>query len=468
MRIAFVTVVLLAQLFLGTLVSAQPQEVLGPAPSESPAPVVLPPAGIVPEAISLDIIGAPVADPQFLYVQIRDALDRQIRPTLRPNAGIRYGTFNPRFLQPLASGTSTVVNVTVTIVGDLLTSTVTGTTAVTLNGVVIPPAPPTVLFLSDDPEYLRGDGLIFRGEVSTRPTRLYYYHSNVGLPRSVDVVLTAATPSRVHLVQAHAGPDPDVLSVGHSVSRDYLVYQQANAGMVVDIVPGKPFIVRHGLLQGEVLAGAVDMHVLEGGPIVVSVVGASAGSRPETYLEGPQQPYDGHNRHGTFNLDGFGALEATYTAGGPDVAVQFGLRTPTPPNVNPDDGGRDFGDYGVMRRITFTLVNPTDDTKVVYFYKRPVGGPVRSSFLVDGELKEIGCARLPGDAWRDDVSFHHIQTMDPDSHDDHGRACYPLEFGPSICVAEDKTGRLATVVLPGQRLQRHQSPTKIYGAETGR
>ena len=44
------------------------------------------------------------------------------------------------------------------------------------------------------------------------------------------------------------------VSVGHAVSRDYLRFQQANAGIVIDIVPGKPFIVRHSLLlQGEVV-----------------------------------------------------------------------------------------------------------------------------------------------------------------------------------------------------------------------
>jgi hypothetical protein len=436
-----VVAVLIAQLVLGAPAAAQNEEPPAPIPSASPGPAVLPPAGIIPANISLDITGAPFADPRFLFVQIRDALDRQIRPTLRPNAGIRYGTFNPWPLVPLASGERTAVNVTVTIVGDLLTSTVTGITTVTLNSTVVPAARPTVLFLSDDPEYLRGEGLIFRGEVGNRPTRLYYYHSNVGSPRNVDVVLTAATPSRVHLVHSHAGPDPDVLAVGHSVSRDYLLNQQSNAGIVVDLVPGKPFIVRHGLmLQGEVVAGTVDMNVLEGGPIVVSVIGAAAGSRPEQYLDGPQQPYDGHNRRGRFNLDGFGALEATYTAGGLDVAVQYGLRTPSPANLDPDDSGRDYGDYGVLHKITFTLVNPTDVPRVVYFYKKPLGGPVRSSFLVDGELKEIGCARLPRRYLvatyllpPRSTSASIILTMTD------GGAYYPLEFGVSEAPPLPKT-----------------------------
>lgn len=434
-RNAIVGLLAIALLIVGSPVVAQPDETPAPSPSASPAPgapLSLPPAGVVPPSISLDLTGLPAAEAAFLDVQIRDALDRQIRPTLRPNASIRFGPIVPWPLIPLASGDRAAVNVTVTIVGDAVTSTATGVTTVTLNGVVIAPAPPSVLFLSDDPEYLQSEGLVFRDEVAAdRPTRLYYYHSDIGAPRDLDVVLTAAIPSRVHLVHSQSGPDPDVLAVGHAVSRDYLRFQQANAGIVIDIVPGKPFIVRHSLLlQGEVVAGAVDVHVLHGGPVTVSVVATAAGGRPEPYLDGPRVPFDGHNRHGAFNLEGFGALEQSYTVGGPDVAVRYGLRTPTPPNLDPSDLGRDFGDYGILHRITFTLVNPTDTARVVHFYEKPLGGPVRSSFLVDGQLKEVGCARLSQRYWVTSYQLPpHSTSASTTLTMTDGGAYYPLEFG---------------------------------------
>lgn len=278
--------------------SAQPVETPLPQPAPVSSPP-LPPAGAIPANISLDVTGSP-ADASFLDKQIRNALDREIRPTLQAGAGIGYGPIVPWPLAPLAQDARTAVNVTVRIAGDATSVPVTATTTVTLNNATVPPAPPVVLFLSDDPEYFLSEGLAFRGTVTAdKPSRLYYYHSDIGLPRDLDVVLTATAPSRVHLIQSEAGPDLDVMAVGHTVTRDLLRFQQANAGTIVDVVPGKPFVLRHVLmLQAEAVAGAVDLHVLNGGAVTVSVVGTPAGGRPETYLAGPRMPFDGHQRHG--------------------------------------------------------------------------------------------------------------------------------------------------------------------------
>ncbi len=426
-----VVILTLALAFIGSAAGAQ--QIPTPASSLPAVPsAALPPAGVIPANISLDVTGSPVADAAFLDRAIRAALDRQIGPTLRPGASAAYGPIVPWPLLPLASGTRAAVNVTVTVGGDGTSAPVSGVTMVTLNGVVVPPAAPTVLYLSDDPEYLQSDGVIFRGGVAAeRPARLYYYHSVIGLPRDLDVVLTASAPSRVQLIQSEAGPDLDVMSVGHTVSRDSLRYQHDNEGIVVDLVPGAPFVVRHALLlQGEVAAGAVDVHVVSGGAVAVAVVGSPAGSRPEAYLGGPRVPFDGHRRHGAFDLSGYGDLAETYTVGGPPAMVHYGARVPTPRNLDPSDDGRDYGDYGVVHRITFTLVNPTDDSRRIYLYEKPLGGPVRSTFLIDGQLKELGCVRLPQPyaltAYQ--LAPHTTGATTTVTMTDGG-SFYPLEFG---------------------------------------
>jgi hypothetical protein len=422
----FVAMLGMALVLSGRVAGAQPTE--APSPAPSPAPPV---AGAIPSGIALDVTGSPAADPAFLDAQIRAALDRRIRPTLRAGASIRYGPIVPWPLLPLPSGSRAAANVTVTIAGDPGDASVTGTTTVTLNGVVVAPVPPALLFLSDDPEYLQSEGLIFRGSVTPeRPARLYYYHSNIGVPRDLDVVLTATVPSRVHLISSDAGPDLDVMSVGHSVTRDLLRFEQDNEGVVVDVEPGKPFIVRHGLiLQGEVVAGAVDVHVLSGAA-GVSVISSSAGGRPEAYLDGPRVPFDGHRRHGTFDLTSFGAIAQTYTAGGPPASVQYGGRLPTPRNLAPSDDGRNFGDYGVVHRITFTLLNPTDDPRLVYLYEKPLGGPVRSTFIVDGQFKELGCVRLPQPYWVTTYQLApHSSGASTTVTMTDGGSFYPIEFG---------------------------------------
>ena len=407
-------------------------------------PASLPQAAVIPASISLDVTGSPAADPTFLDAQIRAALDREIRPTLRPGASVNYGPIVPWPLLPLAAGTRAAVNVTVSVSASDGSAPVNGITTVTLNSVAVDPEAASVLFLSDDPEYLQTDGLIFRQNVvPSRPARLYYYHSDIGLPRDLDVVLTAAVPSRVHLIQSEAGPDLDVMSVGHTVSRDFLRYEQNDEGTVVDIVPGKPFVVRHTMiLQGEVAAGAVDMDVLRGA-VSVSVVGSAAGGRPDAYLAGPRVPFDGHRRHGAFDLASNAAISGTYTVGGPATTLQYGSRSTAPRNIDPADDGRDYGDYGVIHRITFTLVNPTDTPHLVYLYEKPLGGPVRSSFVIDGQLKEVGCVRVPQPYWLTTYQLPaHSTGASTTLTMTDGGSFYPLEFGVTDAQPSPYTPRV--------------------------
>jgi hypothetical protein len=418
---------------LATARAAGAQSAATPPPQPAPPSAApLPPAGTIPSNVTLDVTGA-LVDGTFLDKQIRNALDREIRRTMQAGVSISYGPIVPWPLPPLAQGSRTAINVTVHVAGDGTSVPVTGVTTVTVNNVAVAAASPAVLFLSDDPEYFLSEGLAFRGTVTPDgAARLYYYHSNIGLPRDVDVVLTAPTPSRVHVIASEAGPDLDVMAVGHTVSRDVLRFEQGGVGTIIDVVPGKAFILRHVLmLQAEAVAGAVDLHVLNGGPVTVWVVGSPAGGRPETYLAGPRMPLDGHNRHGTFALGDFGALAATYTIGAEaPAAVTYGGRDVTPRNLDPNDPGRDLGDYGVVHRITFTLNNPTDDAHPVYLYEKPLGGPVRSTFFIDGQLKELGCARLARPYWITTYQLPpHSSGATTTVTMTDGGSFYPVELG---------------------------------------
>jgi hypothetical protein len=402
-----------------------------PEPAASVAP--LPAAATVPANLSLTVTGSP-AGGAFLEDAIRGAVDRAIRPTLRPGASMRFGPIVPWPIPPLAAGERMAVAVSVTVAGDAQTAWVTGVTTVDVTNVPTMRAAPSVLLLSDDPEYVQSDGPVFRGRVEPgKSARLYYYHSNIGLPRDIDVLLTAQTAARVHVIQSRGGPDRDVMAVGHAVSRDFLLREQQNEGTIVNLVPGAPYVVRHDLmLQGELVAGAVDVSVLGGGPVGVAVVASPAGGTPAAYLSLPRVPFDGHRRHGAFELDGFGELSATYTVGGPDAAVRYGGAHPSPKNVDPSDAGRDLGDYGIVHRVTFTLVNPTDAAVPVYLYEKPLGGPVRSTFFVDGQMKEVGCARLAQPYWFMTYQLApHSSAASTTLTMTDGGSYYPIEFGVS-------------------------------------
>jgi hypothetical protein len=211
-------------------------------------------------------------------------------------------------------------------------------------------------------------------------------------------------------------------------------------GVIVDVTPAKPVIVRHVLLlQGEVIAGNVDVAPISGN-VAVSVVASAAGASPLQYVSGPRVPYDAHHRHGTFDLASVPPLSASYTVGGPNVAVTYGTRATPPRNIDPADNGRDLGDYGAVRRIDFTFANPTQTPHIVYLYEKPLGGPVRSTFIVDGALKELGCVRvaqpylvatyqLPPQS----TGASHTLTMTD------GGSFYPLEFGVTDVMPQATT-----------------------------
>jgi len=138
-------------------------------------------------------------------------------------------------------------------------------------------------------------------------------------------------------------------------------------------------------------------------------------------------------------------LAGSYTVGGPDVAVQYGTRTATPANVDPADPGHDYGDYGIVHQITFTLVNPSDFTSTVYLYEKPLGGPVRSSFVVDGQLKELGCVRVPKPYWiaTYQVPPHTTGATTTVTMTDGG-SFYPIEFGVTNAQPAPVTPRVGT------------------------
>lgn len=373
-----------------------------PSPSATPSPSPSPPAapaGVIPASATLTVTGAPL-EPDVLEREVQAALDRLIRPTLQPGASIAYGPIVPAPpALPPDYITTVVVPVTIGGVGDF--APVTGTTTVDLTNLALEPPVPSLLFFDDDPEYVSEVGVLSRYTVDAGTARLYYYHDDLGLPKDIAVIVSAAsaTPSRVQLIDVDAGPNLDVMSVGDEVSRDFVQEQLGDEGIVADVAPGSPILVHDALtLAGELVAGAIDVRVLMGGPVTLTVVASPAGEDPLAYLGAPYVARDGKNRHGAFDVAGFGLETLAYDVGGPDAAYVFGGDgddPPSPPNVDPFDPGRDRGDYGVVQQLTFDIANPLDDPAPVYLYEEPRGGVVRSNFLVDGVLEQLGCARLP-------------------------------------------------------------------------
>ncbi|MDP9023827.1 MAG: hypothetical protein M3N13_00445, partial [Candidatus Eremiobacteraeota bacterium] len=352
-------------------------------------------AGTVGPSAVLRVTGDPL-DPAWLQAQIAATVARS---TLVQNGTlVQTGSFT---LPPsLAAGSSALVSVPVTIASnDDRYFSVSKTTSVTIENVLATPFTPSLLFYDDDPEKLASDGVLYRGTISAqRPARLYYYHQNGAQPRDLIVTLAAERgPATVVVIDSTAGPNADVLTVGHNATRNFLQMKPANEGVVLDVFAEQPYVL-HAIPMGaaELVAGNVDFKVRAGGPITVTVLAAPSGATAAQIAAlsaQPQLPGDGHRRTGMFTIpESYSSQTLAYSVGDPDVSTLYGGTTPPPAQAG--QAGKDYGDYGVLREIDFDTFNPTGAPAVVYLYEKPQGGVVRSSFVVNGMLHEVGCARV--------------------------------------------------------------------------
>lgn len=398
-------------------------------------------AGAVPPSLTLRVTGTQI-DPRWLSSLVQKTLLRSAQ--LQPGAAANVLLFT---LPPaLGPGASAAIPVPVHISGGDQFFDVDETSTVELQNVAAAPFSPPFLMYDDDPEKLTATGVLFRGQVNAdAPARLYYYHENGVGQRELAVVLTSNAPSTVQLIDASAGPNIDVMSVGHAVTRDFLAAKPLNEGIVVDVEPQTPYVAdRFSMNRLDGAAGSIGIRVLSGASVTVTVVAASPGGLTPAQLPAvlslPKLPDDGHHRTGLFSLANYASDTIAYTAPGPDAGMQYGMHTP-PAAVQPGDpaaAGHDYGEYGVLRTLNFDIDNPLAQPQTLYLYERPMGGAVRSSFLVNGTLVQVGCARV-SERYQigDPITVPpHSKLVLPVQTMTDGGSNYPLEVGLSAAVPQ--------------------------------
>jgi hypothetical protein len=252
------------------------------------------------------------------------------------------------------------------------------------------------------------------------------------------------------MVESFAGPNIDVMTVGHTASKNFLIQEPHNEGVVIDLTNGAPFFRRDvPMLMQQGVANIADFQILQGGPVTITVLAASPNVPVASLLYAPQLPGDGKGRHGVFALGAYGGQRIDYTVGTQDTFVTIGDRDQTVPKAAAADPGADFGDYGVMFNLTLVAHNQDDTPQTVYIYEAPRGGPVRASYLLDNSATptELGCATSPPSATSPprryligqfDVGPHSAQAHLVRFMTDGG-SNYPLEIGLTSTPPEPQT-----------------------------
>jgi hypothetical protein len=354
-------------------------------------------AGTIVPQTTLTVTGNP-ADGDWLAGQVTGWVARLTQAL--PGAELTIGTPSPASAAPLLPGQSAQFVVPVQIAGNGRYFDQSGTTTVAVQNVSLEPFLPALLFYDDDPEHVTQDGVLYRGTVTAQqPARLFYYHdAGAADPRVLVVALRSNSqdPTSVQLVEAKAGPNMDVMHVGQTLTKNFLLTKARGEGVVVNLSQDELFpLAQVPMASRQLVSGNIDLRVLSGGPVVVTVLAVSTGADPRSLVDGPVLPGDGHHRTGVFNIAGFGTDALTYTAGGPDATLVLGDTDPTPPSANPAPTGHDYGDYGVVHTINLTLSNPGAASFTAYLYFKPLAGPARGSFLIAGRLYDVGCVRVP-------------------------------------------------------------------------
>jgi len=351
-------------------------------------------AGTIVPTTTLRVTGNAL-DQNWIARQVQGwvAAVTSVQPGLRASVGRAVPSKSP------APGALASFAVPVRIAGNGRYFDAVGSTTVDVQNAGLAAFSPQVLLYDDDPELVTQDGVLFRGSVAAgQAARLYYYHNNDATRRRIVILFANASedPTSLQIVDALAGPGTDVLDVGNDLTRTFLMAKARNQGVAVDLPQGRPWIFKDVMMSGgDDLAGAIDLQPVSGGPVQVTVVAVSPGIDPLSVATRPLLDDDGHGRHGTFVLTGYGRDALEYVTGSQDDASLMLGQSGPPASTGAHDTGHDWGDYGVTHTIDVTLANPNGVSSTAYLYFKPLGGTARASFLIDGNVFEIGCVRKP-------------------------------------------------------------------------
>lgn len=342
-------------------------------------------AAALPAAIEVTVTGNP-SDPVLVSDAIRHGI---LRATgVLPGSVIGVGSSEPAALLP---GETQTLEVPVEVRSPFARH-VWGVVRVTVRNVSIAVQTPSRLLVSNHPETVTANGVLFAETLQAgEAVRLLYHHRNgAKTARLVTVTLTnpQAEPARVLVIGAVAGPSTDVMYAGHIAAARFLPRLDRGQGYVIDVPAGRrhTFTV-HEMPPGELVSGLLQVQNLSG-RLHLGVHIRSPWLLERTVTSEVNEPAYPHP-HGSFAASEV-SVAASVRAGETALVTNLGLMLSP---LDPVTGVRLAGDYGVLYRVTLDLVNSTDLDARFALVATAASGPARGMVLVDGEPADLGFLR---------------------------------------------------------------------------
>jgi hypothetical protein len=272
---------------------------------------------------------------------------------------------------------------------------VTKSLPVSIRGGLSPIPMAQTLMISNAPEKVDGIGALMRQSLAPNtPSRLMWHHKNyVGRPvvLSVRLVNAGATPARVRVGWAEAGPSGDEIFVGFNAMVRYWESVRSGQGFLATIPPRSSFETSAvQLAHHDVVSGLMEMIADAGEHLYVEVI-----SREPTYAPAGVEALPGQETQLPLTPFEFPATldsEVAYEVGGRYGHLSIGRN-----ELQNEQGINLAGAYGVSHRIRVNVSNPTERPAVLELALRAGGGAARSVMMIGGSLNCSGNLHAAGE-----------------------------------------------------------------------
>jgi hypothetical protein len=384
-------------------------------------------AGAIAATIPLRVTGDPAT---ASFVREAAVAAAEAAATLRPGARVTLMTDSPLLHADLMTDDRVSVTVPLQIQGDAYI-TVNGSTRVDVENFALPHLPASQLLVSDYPERLTANGVLFTTTIDrTASQRFLYYHYNPATEPARRILVKAANasnaPATVHLIAAIAGPEANEMEAGHDATKAFLVQTRRNEGIVVTIPPKSTVnLINHPLPPNAVVTGLVQVREVSGDPLAFSVVAQDANAPLDQSVD-TTLLLSGGARHarGIYPVPAFFS-DYTYFVDAAPLEIPIG-QLPLP---NLREGEALSGDYGVQQSIRVVIVNTSRYGQAIALYANPRGGAATGTFLIDNTL--VQAHRLPAFSkykiWQETIPPGTYRTLQIATFPEGGSS-YPLRL----------------------------------------
>jgi len=342
-------------------------------------------AGSVADGALVRITGDP-ADGDYVKRQAVAAAVAQAR--VRAGAQIVVSTDQVSSEGPLAQDNIATVDVPVLIQGDTYLS-VEGVTHVRVINVAEPKITPDSLMVSDFPERLESNGILFTADLRRdQPSRFLYFHYNPPGSPARRIVLRAqnqsAEPATIAFISGQGGPETNELEVGHTSTKRFLLYLVQNEGRVLT-VPGNSSLnlVEQDLPAADIVSNLLQLRVLNGSVVHLTLLAENATDSADIPIANMELLEGGHpHARGVYSIPEF-HYSRSWSVIDPYLELPIG----NIPLLNQRVAGQALtGDYGVLQSFVINVQNPTARPASIALYENPRGGSATGTYLIDNVL----------------------------------------------------------------------------------